>query len=203
MNYLAHIYLSGDSEEMIIGNFIGDYVKGQQFLNYPSEVSKGIILHRKIDTYTDSHPYIGECILKLRPVYGKYAGIVVDIFLDHFLALNWGIYSQEELSTFTNRFHALLWSNFFQLPSQVKVMVPFLIRSKRLESYATIDGVDKTLVVMAKHTSLPAMADLGIDVLKQEYEFFNNAFNRFFPELINYVEQVGELKISRPLVSVY
>jgi acyl carrier protein phosphodiesterase len=203
LNYLAHIYLSGDSEEMIIGNFIGDYVKGQQFLNYPSEVSKGIILHRKIDTFTDSHPCIGECILKLRPVYGKYAGIVVDIFLDHFLVLNWSSYSPEELPIFTNRFHALLWSNFFQLPSQVKVMVPFLIRNKRLESYATLDGIEKTLIVMAKHTSLPALADLGIKVLVEEYEFFNNAFNRFFPELIQHVEQVGELKISRPLLAVY
>jgi acyl carrier protein phosphodiesterase len=203
LNYLAHIYLSGDSDELIIGNFIGDYVKGQQFLNYPSEVAKGIVLHRKIDSFTDSHPCISECILKLRPVYGKYAGIVVDIFLDHFLALNWESYSKEELPEFANRFHALLWANFFQLPSQVKVMVPFLVRNKRLESYATIDGVEKTLVVMAKHTSLPALADLGIKVLEEEYQFFNGMFNRFFPQLIEYVEQVGELKITRPVSTIY
>jgi len=199
MNYLSHIYLSGESEEIILGNFIGDHVKGKQFLNYPPEVAKGIYLHRQIDSYTDSHPVIKDCIVKLRPVFGKYAGIVVDIFLDHFLAVNWSFYSFERLSTFTKRFHAVLLANFFQLPTQVKLFVPFLIQHKRLQSYATFEGIEKTLRIMSRHTSLPAETVLALKILEDEYPFFNNAFHRFFPDIILFIETKGEFKIERPV----
>ena len=199
MNYLSHIYLSGESEEIILGNFIGDYVKGQQFLNYPDNVAKGIVLHRHIDSFTDSHPVIIECIVKLRPVFGKYAGIVIDIFLDHFLAVNWRSYSFEKLSAFTKRFHAVILANFFQLPSPVKLFVPFLIQHKRLQSYESFEGVEKTLRIMARHTSLPAETEFALQILEEEYQFFNDAFNTFFPQIIDFIEQKGEFKIERPI----
>ena len=199
MNYLSHIYLSGESEEIILGNFIGDHVKGQQFLNYPPEVAKGIFLHRQIDSFTDSHPVVIECIVKLRPAFGKYSGIVIDIFLDHFLAVNWHDYSLEKLSTFTKRFHAVLLANFFQLPTQVKLFVPFLIQHKRLQSYGTFEGIEKTLRIMSRHTSLPAETEFALRILEEEYLFFNDAFNRFFPEIILFIETKGEFKIERPV----
>jgi len=199
LNYLSHIYLSGESEEIILGNFIGDYVKGQQFLNYPDNVAKGIVLHRHIDSFTDSHPVIIECIVKLRPAFGKYAGIVIDIFLDHFLAVNWRSYSFEKLSAFTKRFHAVILANFFQLPSPVKLFVPFLIQHKRLQSYESFEGVEKTLRIMARHTSLPAETEFALQILEEEYLFFNDAFNTFFPQIIDFIEQKGEFKIERPI----
>ena len=198
MNYLSHIYLSGESEEIKLGNFIGDFVKGQQFLKYPPNVAKGILLHRQIDAFTDSHPIVNECIMKLRPRFGKHSGIVIDIFLDHFLAVNWHHYSFEKLPTFTKRFHAVLLSNFFQLPSQVKMFLPFLIQNKRLQSYASFEGIEKTLRIMAQRTSLPAETEFAIKILEDEYSFFNQAFNQFFPEIIRFIESKGDYLIERP-----
>jgi acyl carrier protein phosphodiesterase len=198
MNYLSHIYLSGDSEEVKLGNFIGDFVKGQQFMKYPEGVAKGIILHRQIDTFTDKHSIVKECIVKLRPGFGKYSGIVIDIFLDHFLAVNWQYYSFERLPSFTKRFHAVLLSNFFQLPSEVKMFLPFLIQNKRLQSYASLQGIEKTLRIMGQRTSLPSETEFAIKILENEYPFFNNAFNQFFPEIISFVEMQGNFKIERP-----
>ncbi|MEI6679926.1 MAG: ACP phosphodiesterase [Mariniphaga sp.] len=200
MNYLSHIYLSGNSEQIILGNFIGDFVKGRQFLKYPPDVAKGILLHRQIDSFTDSHPIVIECIVKLRPGFGKYSGIVIDIFLDHFLAVNWHHYSFEKLPAFTKRFHAILLSNFFQLPSQVKLFLPFLIQNKRLQSYASFQGIEKTLLIMVKHASLPAETEFAMRILEEEYHFFNDAFNRFFPEIIHFVERHGDFKIERPRI---
>ncbi|NEW82525.1 MAG: DUF479 domain-containing protein [Mariniphaga sp.] len=199
MNYLSHIYLSGESEEIKLGNFIGDFVKGQQFLKYPFDVAKGIMLHRQIDSFTDSHIIVKECIMKLRPGFGKYSGIVIDIFLDHFLAVNWHHYSFEKLPSFTKRFHAVLLSNFFQLPSQVKMFLPFLIQNKRLQSYISFDGIEKTLRIMVSHTSLPSETEFAMKILEDEYDFFNKAFNQFFPEMIYFVEMKGDFKINRPL----
>lgn len=198
MNFLAHIYLSGESEEIKLGNFIGDFVKGRQFLMYPENVSKGILLHRQIDSFTDTHPIVRECIIKLRPGFGKYSGIVVDLFLDHLLAVNWHHYSFEKLSIFTKRFHAVLLSNFFQLPSQVKMFLPFLIQNKRLQSYSSFEGIEKTLSIMVQHTSLPSETKYAMNILESEYLFFNNAFNQFFPEIIHFIEMNGEYKIERP-----
>jgi len=199
MNYLSHIYLSGESEEIKLGNFIGDFVKGQQFLKYPSDVAKGIKLHRQIDSFTDSHDVVKKCIAKLRPGFGKYSGIVIDIFLDHFLAVNGNHYSFEKLPSFTKRFHAVLLSNFFQLPSQVKMFLPFLIQNKRLQSYISFEGIEKTLRIMVSHTSLPSETEFAMKILEDDYEFFNNAFNQFFPEMIKFVEMKGDFKINRPL----
>ncbi|HEY5592386.1 MAG TPA: ACP phosphodiesterase [Paludibacter sp.] len=198
MNYLSHIYLSGDSEEIKLGNFIGDFVKGQQFMRFPPDVAKGILLHRQIDSFTDSHSSVKECIKKLRPGFGKYSGIVIDIFLDHFLAVNWNHYSHEKLSSFTKRFHAVLLSNFFQLPTQVKMFLPFLIQNKRLQSYISFDGIEKTLSIMVSHTSLPSETEFAMKILDDEYEFFNRAFNQFFPEMIHFVEAKGDFIITRP-----
>jgi acyl carrier protein phosphodiesterase len=198
MNYLSHIYLSGESEEIKLGNFIGDFVKGNQFLKYPPEVAKGILLHRQIDSFTDSHGVVNECIAKLRPRFGKYSGIVIDIFLDHFLAVNWDLYSFERLSTFSKRFHAVLLSNYFQLPSQVKLFIPFLIQNKRLQSYASLEGIEKTLRIMVKHTSLPAETEFALKILGDEYHYFDQAFHKFFPEIIRFTENRGEFKIERP-----
>lgn len=199
MNYLSHIYLSGESEGVVLGNFIGDFVKGKQFMEYPETVAKGILLHRQIDLFTNSHSIINECIVKLRPGFGKYSGIVVDIFLDHFLAVNWHRYSFENLPTFTKRFHAILLSNFFQLPPRVKMIVPFLIQNKRLQSYSSFLGIEKTLLIMVKHSSLPPETEFAMKTLEVEYEFFDNSFNRFFPEIIGYIEMKGGYKIIRPL----
>lgn len=199
MNYLSHIYLSGESEEIKIGNFIGDFVKGKQYLKYPPNIAKGILLHRQIDSFTDSHSIVNECIVKLRPGFGKYSGIVIDIFLDHFLAVNWHHYSFERLSSFTKQFHAILLSNFFQLPSQVKMFLPFLIQNKRLQSYASFQGVEKTLRIMVQRTSLPSETEFAIKILEDEYQFFNKAFNQFFPEIIDFVETIGDFKIERPV----
>lgn len=198
MNYLSHIYLSGDSEEIKLGNFIGDFVKGRQFMRFPPDVAKGILLHRQIDLFTDSHDSVKECIKKLRPGFGKYSGIVIDIFLDHFLAVNWPHYSYEKLPSFTKRFHAVLLSNFFQLPSQVKMFLPFLIQNKRLQSYVSFEGIEKTLSIMVSHTSLPSETEFAMKILGDEYEFFNRAFNQFFPEMIHFVEAKGDFKIARP-----
>ena len=188
MNYLAHIYLSGDSDEIILGNFIGDYVKGNKYLNYPDQVAFGIRLHRRIDMFTDQHPDVRECIELLKPGYGRYAGIVMDVFFDHFLAAKWNTYSVDTLRQFSKHAHAVFLSNFLLLPFRVKQFLPFLIQHKRLESYALIENMHPVLEIMSRRTSLPANTEWAMQILYQEYDQFEALFRSFFPELVNYVE---------------
>jgi acyl carrier protein phosphodiesterase len=198
MNYLAHIYLSGDSDEIIFGNFIGDFVKGNKYQQYPEQVAFGIRLHRNIDLFTDQHPNVRGSIDLLRPGYGRYAGIVTDVFFDHFLAVNWNEYSSCTLRQFSKHAHAVFLSNFMLLPFRVKQFLPFLIQNKRLESYAHRESLFQVLEIMSRRTSLPANSQWAMQILNQEYDQFEALFRSFFPELIEYVETDFGISISSP-----
>ncbi|MBC8005242.1 MAG: DUF479 domain-containing protein [Verrucomicrobia bacterium] len=198
MNYLAHIYLSGNSEDIILGNFIGDFVKGNRHQHYPEQVAYGILLHRRIDSFTDQHEAVRECIRMLRPGYGKYAGIVADVFFDHFLAHNWNDYSVYTLRRFAKNAHAIFLSNFVMLPMRVKQFLPFLIHHRRLESYANRENLLPVLDIMSKRTSLPSNSEWALQTLIQEYDQFEGLFRQFFSEMIYYVESDFDVTIERP-----
>ncbi len=89
MNFLAHIYLSGNQERVMIGNFIGDFVKGKAWEEFDSAIQRGILLHREIDRYTDDHEVVIKTKERLRPKYHHYAPVISDVFYDHFLASLW------------------------------------------------------------------------------------------------------------------
>jgi acyl carrier protein phosphodiesterase len=198
MNYLAHIYLSGESDQIILGNFIGDFVKGKKYLNYPEKVAYGIQLHRAIDSFTDQHNDVREFIQLLKPGYGRYSGIVADVFMDHFLASDWNNYSVYTLRQFSKHAHAVFLSNFMLLPFKVKQFLPFLIQHKRFESYAQRESMFHVLEIMSKHTSLPTKSEWAMQLLHQEYGQFETLFRSFFPEMIRYVEEEFAIEISKP-----
>ena len=109
MNFLAHIFLSGEENDLLkLGNFMGDTIRGKQYLDYPEEVQRGILLHRQIDTFTDAHPLFRESKRRLVPLYGHYAGVITDIFYDYFLTKRWRVFSSEDFDGYIERFYALL-----------------------------------------------------------------------------------------------
>ena len=200
MNYLAHIYLSGESDEIKVGNFIGDFVKGNKYLQYPEKIALGIRMHRSIDSFTDNHPLVKESADLLKPAYGRYAGIVTDIFFDHFLAKNWKEYSSIKLRQFAKHVHGVFISNFFLLPLPVKQFLPFLIQHKRLESYANHENLYQVLEIMSRLTSLPENTQWGMLILNQEYEIFEALFRSFFAELTTYVENEFNVQLLKPVL---
>ena len=176
MNFLAHIYLSGNNEEVKIGNFIGDYVKGSAFHIYPEKIKKGILLHRSIDTFTDKNTHTLDAKLLFAPKYRKYAGVVIDIIYDHFLASSWSKYSFVSLKEYIDDFHELLIKHNDMLPTEVQNFVPKLIYNNRLYSYKNIEGIRLVLSTMSNYTSLPDHSNFAIDVLKNNYEFLKQKF---------------------------
>jgi acyl carrier protein phosphodiesterase len=197
MNFLAHIYLSGNNDEIKIGNFIGDYVKGNKYHIYPENIKNGILLHRFIDSFTDKNTYTFDSKSLFAPKYRKYAGVVIDIIYDHFLASNWSRYSFISLQDFINNFHNLLIENNEMLPKEVQVIYPKLIKNKRLYSYKDIEGIRSVLSTMAKFTSLPDHSDFAIEVLENNYEFLKRNFFLFFSDITYYIKTVHNIDIKR------
>jgi len=183
MNFLAHIYLSGDNDLLKIGNFMADGIRGKHFENYPLEIQKGIILHRAIDTYTDAHPIFRQSTKKLHARYHHYAGVIVDVFYDHFLAKNWFKYSDEKLENFVEKFYQSLHDNYAVLSEKTKEIMPYMIEQNWLVSYKTVEGIKQILTQMDRRTKNESKMRFASEELLEYYADFESDFTLFFNDL--------------------
>lgn len=189
MNFLAHIYLSGEDEGVILGNFIADGIKGKRYLKYPKSIQKGILLHRNIDTYTDQHLTVKQSTARLHENYGHYSGVIVDILYDHFLAKNWANYHQQPLAEYVDDFYQLLRNNFTMLPARIQRMMPYMVSDNWLLSYATVPGIGKILTQMNVRTKGRSKMNFAVMELEEFYSEFEAEFTSFFSELIIFSQQ--------------
>jgi acyl carrier protein phosphodiesterase len=196
MNFLAHIYLSGDNDLLKIGNFMADSIRGHSYDVYPEEIQKGILLHRSIDSFTDMHPIYRQSKHRLHEKYGHYSGVIMDIFYDHFLAKNWNTYSDEKLEDYADNFYQLLKDNYDVLTEKVKGIIPYMFARNWLVSYASIDGLQMIMFHMDHRTKNRVDMHESIVELKQYYAEFEQEFTQFFEELRHHCsEKLNELNL--------
>jgi acyl carrier protein phosphodiesterase len=196
MNFLAHIYLSGENNSIKIGNFMADSIRGHSYDVYPEEIQKGILLHRSIDSFTDMHPIYRQSKHRLHEKYGHYSGVIMDIFYDHFLAKNWNTYSDEKLEDYADNFYQLLKDNYDVLTEKVKSMIPYMFARNWLVSYASIEGLQMIMFHMDHRTKNRVNMHESIVELKQYYTEFEQEFTQFFEELRQHcIEKLNELNL--------
>ena len=189
MNYLAHIYLSGENDIVTIGNFIADGIKGKDYKKYSRDIQIGILLHRHIDTYTDAHKTVRLSTKRLHEKYGHYSGVIVDILYDHFLAKNWSKYSAVPLDKYVDSFYDSLEEHYDILPQRIQKMMPFMMADNWLLSYASINGISRVLNGMNRRTKNRSGMNEAVYELEEFYSNFENEFTSFFDELINFSNQ--------------
>jgi len=181
--------LSGDNEPLLIGNFIADAVKGKMLDEYSPEIRRGIVLHRAIDAYTDRHALHRKSRQRLHPKHGHYAGVMIDIYYDHFLAKNWLDYSNEDLEEYTRKVYLLLQQHSEILPEKINYMLQYMIPQNWLLNYANYEGIEKVFRGMANRTKFDSQMESGVEDLRENYHDFKDEFTSFFPELIKYVNR--------------
>lgn len=186
MNFLAHIYLSGNNDLLKIGNFMADSIRGHHYLDYPDEIRKGIVLHRAIDTFTDAHPTYRKSKHRLHEKYGHYSGVIMDIVYDHYLAKNWSNYSDETLEDYASRFYQLLQDNYDILTEKTKSMMPYMIAKNWLVSYASLEGLQMILFQMDHRTKNRVAMHEAVVEVREFYSEFEEEFTLFFEELEQY-----------------
>ncbi len=185
MNFLAHLYLSGNDEEVMTGNLIADRVKGDEAYAYEPAIARGIFLHRFIDNFTDNHEIVYNSKQRLYPKYHKYASVIVDVFYDHFLASNFHKYSNELLRDFSQRCYNILSKNITIMPARVQVFLPYMIRYDWLNNYANIEGIGKALSGLASRARFNSNMQNAVYDLVSDYKLYKKEFEEFFPDLIN------------------
>lgn len=183
MNFLAHIYLSGENDLLKIGNFISDVIRGKKYLDYPKEMQKGILLHREIDHFTDMHPTYRLSKHRLHEKYGHYSGVIMDIVYDHFLAKNFHQFSDKKLENYIQDFYTLLKSHHSLLPDKIKRMMVHMMQQNWLLQYQSLNGLEIILNQMDYRTKHRVHMQEAIVEVQQFYTEFESEFHSFFAEL--------------------
>ena len=183
MNHLAHTLLSAGNPLEQTGNLVADWIKGRDLSRFPSDFQRGIVRHRRIDSYTDRHPAVHQSKSRLRGYYGKYAGIVVDVVYDHFLAVNWQEHSHVPLPLFIHDLESHLSSNLHLLPEQAQNYFVRFMKLRWLESYATLEGIERVLFFMGNFRSIPQESRAAVDIVRTHYEAFATEFGVVFAGL--------------------
>ena len=183
MNFLAHAYLSFGQEEILVGNFIADFVRGKELENYLKKVQFGIQLHRAIDTYTDSHPLVKQVQSFLFPRFGHYSRVISDIFFDYFLAKNWKNYSVIPLEQFSLDTYRTLSSNPQELPEAFRQMFHWMQAQNWLYAYREPVGIQAALDGLSRRARFDSKMNESTQVLWEKEEEIEAIFFSFFANL--------------------
>ncbi len=185
MNFLAHLYLTPPTPGGRIGSFLGDHVKGPlERAPYDAEIISAIRLHRAVDTFTDSHTLVTASKARLSAARRRYAGIIVDICYDHFLATAWQDHHAMPLEAFVSEVYRDLSASTVALPSGLAAMIPRLIEHDWLTSYRELRGIARALDGMG-HRIWHAGALVGaVTEIEDHYDALRADFAAFFPELV-------------------
>ena len=179
MNFLAHLFLAGDAPESIIGNLMGDFLKDVDVGAYPDAVRAGIRMQQRVDSFTDANRIVIRSKRRMPPPYRCYAGVRVDIFHDHFLAVGWREYSPKtslDHFTFTQRTYGLLTENQDDLPSRLRRIVPCMVEQNWLGRYQTVEGVRRTLQGLSRRPKRQNPLPEAVSQLEQHYGPLNSDF---------------------------
>ncbi|WP_107669617.1 ACP phosphodiesterase [Cyanothece sp. BG0011] len=192
MNYLAHLLLAENTPDSRIGNLLGDFVKGridQENSPYSPGIIKGIRTHFKVDAFTDTHEVFKQSKKRIYSSQGRFSGVLIDVFYDHFLAKNWDLFSSEKLETFADNIYIILQKNYYLLPEKLQLILPRIILENWLVSYQKTEGIQQTCQRLGRRIKRPNHFAIAHHDLQQNYPELERDFFSFFPQLVKYVEQ--------------
>lgn len=187
MNFLAHLFLSCEQEELLVGNFLADLIKNRNIDSYSKGIQEGVQLHRKIDQFTDQHPLVIQGVHRLHPFHRKYASVIVDVFYDYLLVKNWTEFTAEEFIPFTKRVYAILERYKPFMPMKIQIRLSNMLDGDWLIGYSKYEGLAFTFDRMQYRLSKPEYLQGVIENLQRFEADFDREFRTFFPELIAFV----------------
>jgi acyl carrier protein phosphodiesterase len=190
MNHLAHFYLSGNDDDIKIGNFVADFINIEQVKNFSPTVQRGIRLHHAIDHFTDEHERVKTSWRRLYATHGKYAPVIVDIFYDFLLAQNWEIYQKNtSLRSYTEGVYTLLQKRQDELPPRLQSRMDMMINDDWLMRYTTLDGLEKTFERVGRMARFSGNFEVATQSLTNDLHLFQDDFKTFFPDLEKFVTE--------------
>lgn len=185
MNFLAHIYLSFDDDELLIGNIAADFMSNKQVKQLSENQINGVLLHRHIDAYTDIHPMIRKATKRLRPSQSKYAPVVIDIINDYILAKHWKEFHDQDLDVFKHHVYQKIVANVQDLPKKPKDRLTNMSNGDFISSYQSLGGLNYVFERMDNRAKFQSNFTAATKIVQEDETFFTEAFFTFFPDMIS------------------
>ncbi|MCO5260002.1 MAG: ACP phosphodiesterase [Crocinitomicaceae bacterium] len=186
MNYLGHIYFSKEDFELMHANLFGDFVKGSKLDEYTPIIKEGILLHRKIDDFMGNHQGVKQLSKHLSPFLPKVAPIAIDIYFDHFLAINWEQFHKETLDAFLEKFYDYpLNTNQYNNPLFIQ-LIHQMKEYRWMNQYSKLGAIDKACIFLSKKLSFQNDMVFGRRVLEENYEVIEQTFFDYMKDAIDY-----------------
>ncbi len=193
MNYLAHIYLSFDQEELLVGNFITDSLRGTHIGQYTEGIRKGVMLHRRIDVFTDTHPVFLKSKHRFSSAFDKFSGILTDIYYDHFLAKHFSRYSALPLKDYSLQQYTILKRYYGIFPPDAQRFFNYMVSRDILFEYSRLPGIELVLRQLSSRLKHPCNLHDSVPVMLQHEPEMEQEFFLFFDELVTYSRAQLEL----------
>ncbi|MBS1627851.1 MAG: DUF479 domain-containing protein [Bacteroidetes bacterium] len=190
MNYLAHAYLSFNNKHLLLGNMCSDFIKGKKKLDYSLAIQQGIVLHRAIDEFTDTHSSTAEAKVFFKPFVGLYAGAFVDVVYDHFLATDKNEFINDDaLKKFTTNTYNILQKNISVLPEKFQNIFPYMQKQNWLYNYQFNWGIEKSFEGLVRRAKYLSSWKEAFTAFENNYTALQNCYKCFFPEIKYFVNQ--------------
>ncbi|MEM9304943.1 MAG: ACP phosphodiesterase [Pseudomonadota bacterium] len=198
MNYLAHAVLSGDDPAWILGGFLGDHVRGGRWRDYEPPVAAGILLHRRLDAWFDALPAVAA----LRPAFGsarRYAGILIDIGLDHVLARRWAAHGPAgtDVSGYAEDCSTLLYEHWDVLPDSLRRFARYDRSTAQLAAYDRPEGIDRALRGIDSRFRRATPLAAGWRVLAPQLERIETLFEETWPAAVEHADGLRQDMLAR------
>ena len=185
MNFLGHLYFSNDDLDLMIANLFGDSVKGNKYLNYSSKIQQGVLLHRKIDFYIDNHDLVKELRLELYKELPKVAGIAIDLYFDHLLAIHWNSYHYKPFESFLDEFYMHRSKYEVELNIEFRLFLERLREHKWISHYPSLYGLEQVCLGVSKRISFKNKLPEAPLVFSKHNIKIENVFHQFMNDAKN------------------
>ncbi|WP_395342483.1 ACP phosphodiesterase [Ningiella sp. W23] len=190
MNYLSHIQLAHISNTSLVGNFLGDFVKGSDLSHLPKPIQTGIKLHRSIDSFTDSH----DSVVKLRQQFPnnlrRISGVIIDVYFDHLLTQHHEHFTDLSLEQVLDRFYRELEDDNLDISERFNLVRNSLIKHRWLENYSQLQACLKAFLQIEQRLGgRITFANEGLAFIQKNAPLFEDAFLSLYPSLTKHVLQ--------------
>jgi len=185
LNYLAHLHIADHCQSNLLGNLLGDFVKGNPETQFPASISQGVRLHRYVDSYTDHHNMVIQAKRLFPNGVRRFSGIALDVFWDHCLAKHWREYHPFTLDQFCQEAQKQVETeSSYPLPERFVRVSCAMWQGRWLESYQHLDNIEFALHRMSSRN--PRMERLRecFPYIERNYEQLNAIFSSFYPDVL-------------------
>lgn len=199
MNFLAHCVLAHPGEGFLAGGVLGDFIKGPIGDDLPQELAAGVLLHRRIDSYSNRLPAMKVSIDRFDPALRRAAPVLLDIVADHCLALDWPRVVGEEMRAFTGQIYAAVAQFESWLPASSHRFVAHMVETDLLARYDDATVIRRALQHVLERLRMTRLDALLDAVLDDNLPALRDDFRGYFPQL----QAFAQAERSRMAVPAY